>query len=1100
MQVQYSTNPLNPIGDLSTYYVPDYLSPNKVIDYLDFNFVRPTILVVNGEAWGRDDWNEPLPNDSHVLFIESRPCGLTFLVIAVAVSVAAYVYSVMSSITRTIGDIGTPETIYSFSTGNNQLRLGKPFVEHFGRVKAFPDLIQQSFIQNIDNDQYMYFIGILGMGEYDIEGVYIENTPLTNYADSTYNIIAPGGALPSRTANIVWTCNEVSNQEVGTDYVSFIVTAPLTEIYNIEYDITFGQGLVRYDDEGNSVTQSVRVETQCRTVNNLGVSTSDWTDLESVSWSARDKDPLRYSRKIPVPLGAARYEFRIRRTNESSESSRVMDKVYLSGLRGYGGPHPAYNDVTLVEARIKATDQLNGNAASQINVVATRKLGEVTATGISATLTATRSIIDAVAYIVTADNGGQQSSSLLDWEALDALRAEFDTDSYYFDYRFNSRISVMDATLKAASCAKAVPYMPGGLFSLVQDKSQAIPSCVFTNDNIRNLKITAKPRTLDSHTCVEMTYVDPNTWDEETVICLDVSGSEDNPMKITLDGCTSRQQAYEIGMFIYYQDRLERTSVSFVTGLIGHIPPLLSKVLVPNKMIDWGDSGFIAAIDDNNIWLSDPVDFKGLSTGYLYISLADGTSGGPYEVTTTDYAHAVNGSIPIVKTIDVDGLKASRFIFGLETNDPFFIKVMGIRPQGRDLIKITGSVIEEDVYQDPGIAPTIGSYTGVSSLLGLFNISYTGEDSSGYNFHLIWSGDAASVRIELDEGAGYSILQDQYTVYAYFFVTSSTNIDVRVTPYDSDTVLQTGQAQIQNYALTVAPTGLACLADDSGLTISWDAYTGAVAYSVILEVNSIEKARQNSTETSFSVSMQHLRYLGGPWPDFTIKLSVLRTVASPFLPPLQVSEVAELVVNLSALSVPSQVDFQARLANGVSLSWTAVSDALSYVVCHETLSGAFVPSDANVVYEGTQPSAQIGGLTMTGSYTHYFKVAAQQYNHAIADLNFTTALEVTPQTDDVSVHSVNLSSGNNQNYTGPAGGSNYTYQLSGTASGDGVTVQATLTGGGTGSAYCAGIPSSTGGNTSAALTVVSSGSSNVCNVAISGGGSFSGSLIITKIS
>ena len=165
-----------------------------------------------------------------------------------------------------------------------------------------------------------------------------------------------------------------------------------------------------------------------------------------------------------------------------------------------------------------------------------------------------------------------------------------------------------------------------------------------------------------------------------------------------------------------------------------------------------------------------------------------------------------------------------------------------------------------------------------------------------------------------------------------------------------------------------------------------------------------------------------------------------------------------------------------------------------------TAVGEFTPSASNVVYQGEQPSAQIGGLDMTGDYTHSFKVAAQQYGHDITDLNFTAALEVTPATDDMSVHSVNLASGNNQDYTGPSGGSNYTYQLIGTASGDDETVVATLTGGGSGSAYCAGEGDSDGGETTASLATVSSGSSDMCNVAISGGGSFSGSLIITKIS
>jgi hypothetical protein len=88
----------------------------------------------------------------------------------------------------------------------------------------------------------MYFLGILGVGEYDIEGVYINKTPLLDYADSEYNILIPG--QPSTLIpDVVWTSNEVSGQDLNTDYITYIVSKPGTEAYFIEYDVTFPGGL-----------------------------------------------------------------------------------------------------------------------------------------------------------------------------------------------------------------------------------------------------------------------------------------------------------------------------------------------------------------------------------------------------------------------------------------------------------------------------------------------------------------------------------------------------------------------------------------------------------------------------------------------------------------------------------------------------------------------------------------------------------------------------------------------------------------------------------------------------------------------------------------
>jgi hypothetical protein len=1080
MRILHSTNPLNPT-DATAYEVPAGITPNQAITECGLSFVRPVVLVVNGEAWGRAQWNSPLPSGALTVFVEIPQGMAAFCIIMVVLAVGMFLYATTLAPDGT-AETSTPDSIYSFSTGSNRLRIGEPFAESFGRQQIFPDLAQQSHIQNIDNDQYLHFLGILGVGEYDVEGVYVENTPLTDYADSEYNILPPGTA-PTLIPNVVWTCNEVSNQELSTDWITYTVSAVDTAAYHLEYDITFASGLVKYNKEGKKRTRSVTVQVEARTVDETGAATSDWTTLDSKTFSARSKDPLRYSRKLPAPLGAGRYQVRVRRTTEASDSSRVMDKTTLSGLRAYGGTHPDYGDVTMIEAKIKASDQLKGDAGSQINVVATRKLYPVTASGFGGTLTATRNIADACAYMVTADNGGRQADSVVDFESLYDLRTIWESNEHCFDCRFTSSTPVMDACATAATCGRAVPYLPGGLFSIVRDEIQALPTCVFSRDNISGLKITSRPRTPDSPTCVNMTYVNPDTWEEEVVTCLDLGGSEDNPSEVTLDGCLSRQQAYEMGMYLYWQDRLERVTVDFTTGLIGHIPSLLSKILVPNTMIDWGQDGLVMAVEPGLIWLSEPVDFGGAEEGALYISLPDGSSGGPYTVTPTDCAHCVAGTIPDLRNMKEDDLRAARYVFGPAEQDPMFVRVGKIQPSGRDKIKITGTVINDDVYDDPGTAPAVGSVVGTLALLAGISLAYTGESGGDHAFMVSWTGSAAKVKIELDEGSGYATLEDNYSSHSKAFTTTADSITVQVTPYDGET-LETGDATTESYAFQAAPTGLAVVADDTGISVSWDAHSGATSYDVSIEIDGEEVLGTDTDETSATVTMQQMELEGGPWDSFTVCLSA-NTADGP-------TAQASQAVNVGALAAPATVDLQARLANGVSLSWDEVTNAAGYVVCYDDADSEFTPAAGNVVYRGQQPAATIGGLTMAGSYTHHFKVAALSgYGDEIEALNFTGDLEVTPATDDVSIHTVTGTG----TFDGPTGGSSYTYQLTGTASGDGVTVTADLTGGGSGSAWCSG--DGQGGATTASLTALSSGTGNSCTVTISGG-TFSGTLMMTR--
>ena len=567
---------------------------------------------------------------------------------------------------------------------------------------------------------------------------------------------------------------------------------------------------------------------------------------------------------------------------------------------------------------------------------------------------------------MTAENGGRQDDSIIDWSVLYDLRSDFDDDEYYFDYTLNSPVAVMDACTMATACGRAVPYMPGGLFSIVRDELQAFPTCVFTRDNISDLTITTRPRTPDSPTCINMTYVNPDTWEGETVTCIDENGSEDNPNEMTLDGCTSRQHAYETGMFLYKQDRLERTSIEFTTGLVGHIPALLSKVVVPNTMIDWGQDGLIMAVDGSNIWLSEPVDFCGQTEGAVYISMPDGSSGGPYPVYPSDDSHCVQGSIPDLLPLSENGLKATRYLFGPAENAPMFVRVGKIAPQGQDLIKITGTIIDDDVYDDPGTASVLGETVGSPDLLAGVSLSYTGDDEGEHGFVVSWTGSASKFRLELDEGSGYSIVQDLYSSHADAFTTTSNGITVRVTPYDASDVLQSGEALTESYSFYDAPTGLAVVSNDNGVYITWDTYAGAVSYDVSIVFDDSEVLGKEADETSAVVTIQEMELLGGPWDTFTVYLSAMTSAGQ--------TEQASLTHNVLALDAPEEILFQARFENGVGLSWDAVAGAVGYVVCYDDLTG-FTPSESNIVYQGEQPSAIVGGLTMTGDYTHYFRVA-----------------------------------------------------------------------------------------------------------------------------
>ena len=128
MRILYSTNPLNPAGDAEEFFVPNDLSPNEIIKHLGWKLTRPTILLVDGEPSGRARWDDSIPVGAHVAFVECPRGTVAFLVVMLVVAVGAYIYASSSASsnasTENYNEMGTPDTIYSFTSGNNRLRLG----------------------------------------------------------------------------------------------------------------------------------------------------------------------------------------------------------------------------------------------------------------------------------------------------------------------------------------------------------------------------------------------------------------------------------------------------------------------------------------------------------------------------------------------------------------------------------------------------------------------------------------------------------------------------------------------------------------------------------------------------------------------------------------------------------------------------------------------------------------------------------------------------------------------------------------------------------------------------------------------------------------
>jgi hypothetical protein len=185
--------------------------------------------------------------------------------------------------------------------------------------------------------------------------------------------------------------------------------------------------------------------------------------------------------------------------------------------------------------------------------------------------------------------------------------------------------------------------MPGGLLSMVRDVVKSVPSQIYTDDDYteKSLSISHRLRIENDPTCVEVEYIDEDTWQVQTVQCYDVNGSSNTPAKISLIGCTNRQHAYEEGMYLYWDDEKNRTTVSVASGLKGLIPATGDMIYISSRQIDWSQSGLLAYYNDSVATLSEPVNFLGSETAQIIFSGKNSGIYGPFVATPLENEHDI---------------------------------------------------------------------------------------------------------------------------------------------------------------------------------------------------------------------------------------------------------------------------------------------------------------------------------------------------------------------------------------------------------------------------------------------------------------------------
>jgi hypothetical protein len=460
----------------------------------------------------------------------------------------------------------------------------------------------------------------------------------------------------------------------------------------IEWDIQFSGGLGTVAGDGSVSNKSVTIELLIEDQDGVEL----YTESNTVT-AANVKQPYRatFSKYVPGGISPGSGIFcRLRRTTLESASTAVVDKAVWAGLKAFLTDDPDYAGLTKIQINVKASEQLSGDISNDIGVIVTRKLPVWNGSTWSAP-TATRSIAWALADICkNTDYGMGLDDSLIDLDALLALDTIWTARGDYFDGIFDQTITAWEALQKVARVGRAITVLVGGRVTFVRDGEKTIRSAIFNPSNIApgSLTIQYAFRQDSEPDGIELTYISPSTWTEETVTVAlpGLVGDPVRPEKVDLFGCTNLDQATREATYLARRMAYMRKTITWQTEMDGRLLMVGDMVAIAHDVPSWSQSGEVIGFTDNgatcDYLTSQALDWTAAGTKYALLKKRDGSVSGPHAATEITGGFRINDPAFVPDTTLEDGERTS-FVFYAGTSQDVIIT--DISPAGDTTATIT---------------------------------------------------------------------------------------------------------------------------------------------------------------------------------------------------------------------------------------------------------------------------------------------------------------------------------------------------------------------------------------------------------------------------
>lgn len=508
-------------------------------------------------------------------------------------------------------------------------------------------------------------------------------------ADSTWVGFQNEGTITGATI-------ELDASSVVGGWLGWFPVCPSGETTSlIEWDLTTPNGFGKINSGGGIDGRSRQVQYQIRLVGETDPLIDDYYTIAGAS-----RDQLGWSPQQVVANG--RYEMRVRRIGAEDTATDSMDTINWFGLKSLLPTPTSYAGITTLSMTLTGSDTIASQTENKINVVPQRKLQIVQDGAFTTTLHATNDIAPVVRYIAHSVGYGDDQIDITELIRLDAIwRARGDT----FKYIYDSNVVVRDAINTALNVGFSEMTVSQGKIKPVRDEPRDMLNAhMYTPQNMtKTLKTSFSVVTPEESDGIRVTYVDEDTWEEATVLCLLPTDAGFKLDEITIDGVTTRDKAYQLGMRQRSIQFHRRKKYSFSTEMDALNSEYWSTAVLGDDIPSYAQSGIMWSIQAQGvnqalIQSSEMFIWKSGSAHVVSWRKSNGKIAGPFPCTKVNdfYLLATIGSEPLPT---INGTQEPpHLLFGTSTEYGYPAIVTKVAPSGKLDIAVEAVNYNANVY------------------------------------------------------------------------------------------------------------------------------------------------------------------------------------------------------------------------------------------------------------------------------------------------------------------------------------------------------------------------------------------------------------------